>query len=401
MYIIWYIYIIYILDVDHKTVCHHPPSLALQAALHPTHGDLEIEDSVVQIEAATSHSGHPKPSTSSANTTITDPSSAIPSDESIESKLKTLKDSIEHDQPDPSVVSTQIVRKYPNLIFPSGPLKKKSHSFIYTSLFKMAWGGDEDKARTLMRHFRHNDQIPIDLKIVSMEVVHTVNTDKDLKVLTSALAYTDRSTCENKVILKCRLHRRIAGLHYRNQDLEEANEHMETALQLAHQIGPDIDTIYTMRLKALMLFEEYKKNREHKAYKDANKFFNVAMDHARRQPESKRIITERVKVSKALFHLDMRKEYQQQNKSDEVLEELEFRAQDTLDDVDEEYLTDADKAFYHMTRAKLFLCSRDWQAAEPEACKALQLNQRCGFDTRVKETQELLRQINVSRNRAI
>ena len=389
-----------ILDVDHKAVCHHPPSLALQ----PAHGvELDIEDSIVHTGATASHSEHPKPSTSSSIATITDPSpeDGAMATESIESELQAMKYSIEHDQPDPSVVSTKIVRKYPNLIFPSGPLKKKSHSFIYTSLFKMAWGGDEDKARTLMRHFRHNDQIPIDLKIVSMEVVHTVNTDKDLKVLTSALAYTDRSTCENKVILKCRLHRRIAGLHYRNQDLEEANEHMETALQLAHQIGPDIDTIYTMRLKALMLFEEYKKNREHKTYKDANKFFNVAMDHARRQPESKRIITERVKVSKALFHLDMRKEYQQQNKSDEVLEELQFRAQDTLDDVEEEYLTDADKAFYHMTRAKLFLCNRDWQAAELEARKALDLNQKCGFDTRVKETQELLRQIDTSRNSAI
>ena len=65
-----------------------------------------------------------------------------------------------------------------------------------------------------------------------MEVVHTVTTDHDLKVLLSALAYTDRPG--NTAILTCRLHRRIEGLHYRNNDLEEADEHMETALQLAH-----------------------------------------------------------------------------------------------------------------------------------------------------------------------
>jgi tetratricopeptide (TPR) repeat protein len=191
-----------------------------------------------------------------------------------------------------------------------------------------------------MTYLRRNRDISVDLKIVSMEVVHTVNTERDLKVLTSALAYTDRPECENTTILKCRLHRRIAGLHYRNKDLEEADEHMETALQLAHNIGPDIDTIYTMRLKALMLFEDYKKTRNKGSYRDANKFFTKAMDHARQQPESKRVITERVKVSKALFHLDMREECRQQEKEHDTLEELECRAQDTLDDVEEEYLTD-------------------------------------------------------------
>jgi hypothetical protein len=53
---------------------------------------------------------------------------------------------------------------------------------------------------------------------------------------------------------------------------------METALQLAHNIAPDIDTIYTMRLKALMLFEDYKKTRNKDSYRDANKFFTKAMD---------------------------------------------------------------------------------------------------------------------------
>ena len=378
---------------------NQPPSLksiadnvALQAALQPIQGsEFDLEETVIHIE--TSDSGPANQFCVEPSISKTEPSA---DKEDVETELQAIKESIERDHPDTTSTSTELVRKYPNLIFPTGPLKKKSHALIYTSLFKMAWGGSESKARSLMRHLRHSDQISVDIKVVSMEVVHTVNTHRDLKVLTSALAYTDRSTCENKIILKCRLHRRIAGLHYRNQDLEEASEHMETALQLAHQIGPDIDTIYTMRLKALMLFEEYKKNKDRKAYQDANKFFNKAMDHARRQPESKRVITERVKVSKALFHLDMREEYQQQQKADEVLEELEYRAQETLDDVDEEYLTDGDKAFFHMTWAKLFVCTKDWHRAEMEAQEALDLNQRCGFDKRARENQELLTQIQAS-----
>ena len=120
--------------------------------------------------------------------------------------------------------------------------------------------------------------------------------------------------------------------------------------------SPDIDTIYTMRLKALMLFEDYKKTRNKDLYRDANKFFTKAMDHAQQQPESKRVITERVKVSKALFHLDIREECRQQEKEHDTLEELECRAQDTLDDVEEEYLTNGDRAFFYLTRAKLLVC---------------------------------------------
>lgn len=209
----------------------------------------------------------------------------------IDAELQRIEDLVEGYHPDESC--TQVVRKYPNLIFPSGPMHKQSSSFIYTSLFKMAWGGHEDKAQSLMRHLRRDHKVPVDIKIISMEVVHTVNSDRDLKVLTSALAYTDRPACENTSILKCRLHRRIAGLHYRNNDLEEANEHMDTALQLAHNIGPDIDTIYTMRLKALMLFEDYKKTKSKDAYRNANKFFTRAMDHTRQQPESKRNVSSR------------------------------------------------------------------------------------------------------------
>ena len=230
-----------------------------------------------------------------------------------------------------------------------------------------------------MTYLRRHDEVPVDVKIMSMEVVHTVNAQRDLKILTSALAYTDRPSCENQTILKCRLHRRIAGLHYRNSDLEEADEHMDTALQLAHNIAPDIDTIYTYRLKALMLFEDYKKTRSKKSYKDANKYFTKAMDHALQQPESKRVVTERVKISKALFHLDMLAEYRKENKGEDILEELEYRAQDTLEDVDEDHLTDGDRAFFYMTHAKFFACRQDWQAAQKDAQKVLDLNLQCGL----------------------
>ena len=287
----------------------------------------------------------------------------------------------------------KILQKYPQLTYPSGPMKKKSNSMIYTSLFKMAWNGKEDTARYVMKYLRHHQEVSVDIKIVAMEVVHTVNAERDLKILTSALAYTDRASCENKSILKCRLHRRIAGLHYRNKDLEEANEHMDTALQFAHNIAPDIDSIYTHRLKALMLFEDYKKTGDKKCYREANKFFTKAMDHARQQPESKRIVTERVKVSKALFHLDMHTECARAKKGEDFLEELEFRTQDTLDDVDECFLTDADRAFFYMTKAKLSICHQEWQTAQEEAQKAFTLNTQCGLAARAQEARDLLEHI--------
>ena len=117
------------------------------------------------------------------------------------------------------------------------------------------------------------------------------------------------------------------------------------------------------------------------------------MDHVRQQLETKRVITERVKVSKALFHLDMWEEYKKAEKESESLMELECRAQETLDDVEEEYLTDGDKAFFYMTRAKLFVCGQDWQEARREAWKAFELNQSCGL---VVLKNELTRQRNCS-----
>jgi tetratricopeptide (TPR) repeat protein len=352
-------------------------------------GSSELTDTAVPWQADTSvfkdsvsHFNRSQPSASTATE---------PEESSVDAELQEIERLIDNDQTEESC--TQVVRKYPNLISPSGPLRKKSSSFLYTSLFRMAWGGSEDKARSIMKYFRLNSSFPVDVKIISMEVVHTVNAERDLKVLTSALAYTDRPTCENKTILKCRLHRRIAGLHYRNNDLEEANEHMDTALQLAHNITPDIDTIYTMRLKALMLFEDYKRTRSSEANRSANKFFTRAMDHVRQQPESKRVITERVKVSKALFHLDMLEEYRVQEKGDDTLMELECRAQETLRDVEEEYLTEGDKAFFYLTKAKLLVCEQNWQDAKTEAQKALDLNKKCKLDKRAREAKELLAHI--------
>ena len=357
--------------------------VTLQAALKPIQG-AEFDLDEASIEKSTEASTQ-------------DCRSALPQQNDSETDdvvFEEIKEHLQHDHVDSMSTPTKVVRKYPNLVFPSGPLKKKSHALVYTTLFKMAWGGEEEKARLLMTRLRRDTQVSVDLKIVSMEVVHTVNTERDLKVLTSALAFTDRGECENRSILKCRLHRRIAGLHYRNQDLDEANEHMETALQLAHNIGPDIDTIYTWRLKALMLFEDYKKTKDSQFYRGANEFFTKAMAHARLQPESKRVVTERVKVSKALFHLDMREEYRQQEKEQETLGELELRAQETLGDVDEDYLTNADKAFYYLTRAKLLVLSENWVEAKSEAEKSLTINQSCGFHERAKVAQNLLEQLS-------
>ena len=312
-------------------------------------------------------------------------------DNNYENKLDNVLQNDELEEP-----STKIVRKYPNLIFPSGPLKKKSTSLIYVTLFKMAWSDKEDTARSVMTYLRRNKKVPLDTKVMAMEVVHTVNAQRDLKILTSALSYTDKPSCENQTILKCRLHRRIAGLHYRNNDIEEANEHMDTALQLAHNIAPDIDTIYTYRLKALMLFEDYKKTRCKESYKDANKYFTKAMDHARQQPELKQVVTERVKVSKALFHLDTRAEYKKVNEGENILEELEYRARDTLEDVDEEHLTDGDRAFFYMTRAKLFMCSQNWQATREDAQKALDLNHLCGLTARTEQAKDFIDNIPIA-----
>lgn len=267
-----------------------------------------------------------------------------------------------------------------SLLQPTGSLTRKVHARVYNKLFKMAWNGEDQQAISFVRTLRKNNSVAIDLKVVCMEVVHTVNSERDLKMLLSALAYTDRAECENKTILKCRLHRRIAGLHYRNKDLEDANDHLVTATQLAEHLSPDIDTVYTLRLNALMLFEQYKENKDDKSRKGAEKYFQMAMDHVKRLPDSKRLITERVKISKALFHLDMMKLYSEHSKSEEAIEQLEYRAQDTLEDINETYLTDGDRAFFYSTQAQLKLCNQsEFDKAEEYAKKAIDLSDQCGL----------------------
>ena len=283
-----------------------------------------------------------------------------------------------------------------SLINPTGPLQHKSHRILYLKVFNMAWNGEDQKALRLVKEVKRDKSYSVDLKVVCMEVVHTVNSERDLKMLLSALAYTDRTECENKLILKCRLHRRIAGLYYRSGDTECASDHLVTALQLAEQLKPDIDSIYTMRLQALLLFEEYKKTRDTTTRKGAEKYFQRAVDHARKQPDWKRLITERIKISKALFHLDMISMYQDMNMSnEEAIEQLQYRAQDALSDVDDAFLTDGDKAFFYLTFAKLKRCSEacDLAAAKSYAKMALDINNRCGFEARRKEAEQLLRDI--------
>lgn len=281
-----------------------------------------------------------------------------------------------------------------SLIRPSGTLKKPCHSRIYTKLFKMAWDGKDQEAMIFVKRLRRNSSVGEDLKVVCMEVVHTVNTERDLKMLLSALAYTDRTGCENKHILKCRLHRRIAGMHYRNGDTEEADEHLVTALQLAKQMSPDIDSVYTFRLKALMLFEEYKETGNEEARKGAERQFQLAMDHSRTQPDWKRLITERIKISKGQFHLDMIEHYRKSGKSEDTIEQLQYRARDTLNDVNESWLTEGDKAFFYTANAMLMVEVGDIDDAEKYALQAFDINKRCGFKSRNETTKEVLRKIN-------
>lgn len=280
-----------------------------------------------------------------------------------------------------------------NMIRPSGVLKKHCHAQVYTKLFKMAWNGKDREAVTFVKRLRKKSSVAADLKVVCMEVVHTVNTERDLKMLLSALAYTDRAECENKHILKCRLHRRIAGLHYRNGDIEEAEEHLVTALQLAKQMSPDIDSVYTFRLKALLLFEEYKKTRNEEARKGAEMQFQLAMDHSRRQPNWKRFVTERIKISKGQFHLDMIEVFRRDEKHEDTIEQLQYRARDTLSDVDEAWLTDGDKAFFYTAYSQLMLEINDMDEAEKYALQAWHINQQCGFESRNQTTTKVLERI--------
>ena len=55
-----------------------------------------------------------------------------------------------------------------------------------------------------------------------------------------------------------------------------------------------------------------------------------------------------------------------------------------------------DREFFCLTRAKLFVCSENWVGAQAEAEKALVINQRCGFDERARDAEELLTHITTA-----
>ena len=147
----------------------------------------------------------------------------------------------------------------PSLIKPNGVLLRKSYRTLYTTLFRTAWDGQDVKANAMVDDILCRN-IATDLKVISLEVIHTVDWKSDLQKLERALALS--GSCENPNILTCRILRRLAGLHYRAKNLKIASDFNQQALQLAEGIVPDIDTIYTFRLQALLVFEQFKLTKE-------------------------------------------------------------------------------------------------------------------------------------------
>ena len=147
----------------------------------------------------------------------------------------------------------------PSLIKPNGVLLRKSYRTLYTTLFRTAWDGQDVKANAMVDDILCRN-IATDLKVISLEVIHTVDWKSDLQKLERALALS--GSCENSNILTCRILRRLAGLHYRAKNLKIASDFNQQALQLAEGIVPDIDTIYTFRLQALLVFEQFKLTKE-------------------------------------------------------------------------------------------------------------------------------------------
>ena len=131
------------------------------------------------------------------------------------------------------------------------------------------------------------------------------------------------------------------------------------------------------------------------AHTGADKYFCRAMDHLKHaeRDQWKKAITERVKISKAMFHLDTA-HCMGKNEVD-VCMEICARAEDTLEDVDCDYLTDGDQGFYHTVQAKLFASTPHCQAsdlslAEHHAQTAKSIYIKCGFDERSREINDFL-----------
>ena len=130
-------------------------------------------------------------------------------------------------------------------------------------------------------------------------------------------------------------------------------------------------------------------------YAGADKYFCKAMDHLKHveREQWKKGITERVKISKAMFHLDTANCI---GKNDvDACMEICARAEDVLEDVDCNYLTEGDQGFYHNVQAKLLAGTPHRQAdalsqAEWHAQTAESIYRHCGFHERRKEVNDFL-----------
>ena len=130
----------------------------------------------------------------------------------------------------------------------------------------------------------------------------------------------------------------------------------------------------------------------------ADKYFCKAMDHLKHveRDQWKKAITERVKISKAMFHLDT-VHCIGENEVDTCME-ICARAEDTLEDVNCEYLTEGDQGFYHMVQAKLLASTPHCEAeslslAECHAQTAKSIYAKCGFEERSREIDNFLRSL--------
>ena len=127
----------------------------------------------------------------------------------------------------------------------------------------------------------------------------------------------------------------------------------------------------------------------------ADQYFSKAMDHLKcvEREHWKKAITERIKISKAMFHLDTA--HCVGTKDVDVCIEICARAEDILEDVDCTFLTEGDQGFYHTVQAKLLAGTPHCQAdalsmAEHHAKTARSIYIKCGFDERSKEIDDFL-----------
>ena len=85
--------------------------------------------------------------------------------------------------------------------------------------------------------------------------------------------------------------------------------------------------------------------------------------------------------------------FRRNGKCEDAIEQLQYRARDTLNDVDEAWLTDGDKAFFYTAYSQLMLEINEVKDAENYALQAFDINERCGFESRNQITKEVLERI--------